>query len=557
MMNIMKRLGLVFGLLFTVYFSTAKEVPMNVAKEYADTFFSLATKKSVSSSEINVFQHGDVAYTYIVNYKPEGWAIVSADDRAPAVIAYSEKGFFDALNIKKLPFYFWFESYENQIRELVKSDISQKHTSWTISNISKVSNKATVEPLIKVEWNQSAGWNASCPVDERGPGGRVYAGCVAVAMAQCMSVYKHPTQGYGSFQYNHSTYGNQYVNFANAQYKWDLMEDKAANEHVALLLYHLGVSVSMGYGYDGSGAYSTNVPSAIKNYFDYSNTAAHVRKSSYSDEAWVNLLKEELVNGRPIYYSGDGGDGAAGHAFNVDGVDYQDRFHLNWGWSGSYNGYFLITSLLPGTNNFSFGQAAVINFKPRDHKPYNITLSNLTVKENLPVGTVVGSITVADETPDDTHTLDIIPPLDIDGNVTTVPFKIENNKLITTEVLSCNLRVNYELTIKATDKSNNSYEKPFLISVIANPLNGVTTSEYNNFNVYKRDNSIEFTLNNNFSGMLTVTIYDLLGKMVKSQTYSKSYGDYGNSLLIEGFINGIYLVTLEYNNRRISKKIIL
>ncbi len=50
----------------------------------------------------------------------------------------------------------------------------------------------TINPFIKVKWNQGAGWNMFCPMDEDGPGGHAYVGCVAVAMAQAMSVYEYP-----------------------------------------------------------------------------------------------------------------------------------------------------------------------------------------------------------------------------------------------------------------------------------------------------------------------------------------------------------------------------
>jgi hypothetical protein len=47
-------------------------------------------------------------------------------------------------------------------------------------------------------------------------------------------------------------------------------------------------------------------------------------------------LIDELVQGRPLIYSGNGDNNQAGHAFNLDGVSGDGRyFHVNWGWSGS------------------------------------------------------------------------------------------------------------------------------------------------------------------------------------------------------------------------------
>ena len=58
----------------------------------------------------------------------------------------------------------------------------------------------------------------------------------------------------------------------------------------------------------------------------------------------VNIvdLQNELNNNRPIIYVGYSNDG--GHAWNIDGYD-DDYFHNNWGWGGSQNGYFLLSSV--------------------------------------------------------------------------------------------------------------------------------------------------------------------------------------------------------------------
>jgi hypothetical protein len=68
-----------------------------------------------------------------------------------------------------------------------------------------------------------------------------------------------------------------------------------------------------------------------------------------------------------LYYNGFG---SGGHAFNVDGYQGTDYFHFNWGWSGSYNGYFYLNNLNPGGNNFTYGQGAIVNFYPGSNYPY-------------------------------------------------------------------------------------------------------------------------------------------------------------------------------------------
>jgi len=481
----MKRLFLAFLLLLIVFQGFSKEVNIEKAKLVAERFLETTSKTDITVNEAVVFQSNQISLTYIINFKPEGWAIVSADDRVQAILGFSYTGYFDTKKIEGLPFYFWFEGYADQISSLISSKAPEiEHPSWNEIETSKYTKAVDpVEPLIQVEWNQSSGWNSYCPADIDGPGGHAYAGCVAVAMAQCMSVYQHPTKGNGSHSYIDETYGALSANFGETTYDWANMQNTVATDAVALLLYHLGVSVNMGYGADGSGAFSTTVPGAIKNYFEYSNSAQYISRSDYTGEGeWESILIEQLQKGYPIYYSGDAGDGQAGHAFNIDGVQSNGAFHFNFGWSGSYNGYYFVTNINPGSNNFTSDQAAVINFVPRDNSPQDITLSNNTVEEGKPVGTVVGKLTVTDETPEDTFTYEVFGPIGFEGEQLTVPFTEQDGYLVTTEVLYYNYINRYEVIIKATDKTNLTFEKNFFINVIGNsaPTNiSISNSEFN------------------------------------------------------------------------------
>ena len=70
-----------------------------------------------------------------------------------------------------------------------------------------------------------------------------------------------------------------------------------------------------------------------------------------SDSLWIDMLKQELDLGRPIPYRGTMDEENAAHAFVCDGYDENDFFHFNWGWSGRYNGFFMIGALNPQRND--------------------------------------------------------------------------------------------------------------------------------------------------------------------------------------------------------------
>ena len=122
-------------------------------------------------------------------------------------------------------------------------------------------------------------------------------------------------------------------------------------------MYQCGVSVDMNYGYDGSGAQSNDVETAMRMHFGYSS-AMYKERSSYQDDAWIALLKSELDESRPMYFSGTSDIGS--HAIVCDGYDNNDYFHFNMGWSGASDGFYSIDDV----NGFNRNEAIVMNIRP-------------------------------------------------------------------------------------------------------------------------------------------------------------------------------------------------
>lgn len=90
----------------------------------------------------------------------------------------------------------------------------------------------------------------------------------------------------------------------------------------------------------------------------------------YSWEEWERIIHEELDNGRPVLYGSetetrvDAFYGKA-HAFICDGYDTYGRYHINWGWGGMYNGFYVLSSLDPKNDQtwggYNRGHEMVIN----------------------------------------------------------------------------------------------------------------------------------------------------------------------------------------------------
>lgn len=369
-------LSLIFGII--LFSASAGTVDLKKAKTAGVNFYYEMINRAghVSYSSLRVDEtftgtaEGQTAY-YILNLKDGGWIVVSATDNVTPVLAYSFEGSYSPEN-QPPQFIEWMKGYASQIA----LSLSQGTTAtpavaaqWERLSTNDPGNLVTdrsardVAPLLISTWDQGNPYNFLCPEDAGGPGGHVWSGCVATAMSQVMYYYRWPETGTGDHCYYPSGYPEQCADFANTTYKWADMLNSATfkDTAMALLQWHAGIAVDMMYGAGGSGAYSDDAAAALRTNFKYNTNTTLVYKSDYSESQWDQLLIDNLDAKRPLYYHGFG---SGGHAFNVDGYQGTDYFHFNWGWSGSFNGYFYLNNLNPGGNNFTWGQGAIVNLYP-------------------------------------------------------------------------------------------------------------------------------------------------------------------------------------------------
>ncbi len=339
---------------------------------------SLALAYRIGSEGIN----GSVAATdhyYVFNVQNgDGFVIIAADDAVTPVLGYSDQNDYDPdrlpTNLAK-----WMGRYQQAIAAAISSQASADNglqQRWAALNegpLEATADDRSVNPLLQTNWNQAPYYNALCP-------GNSVTGCVATAMAQIMKFWNHPANGTGFHSYAHQNYGTLSFNYASTEFQWGNMPNSinGPNNAIATLMYAAGISVDMDYSPEVSGAWvissHTGTPPncaeyALKTYFGYDANAQGLARDAYSDVAWVNLLKNELDNGRPVLYDGFGTGG--GHCWDLDGYDNNNLFHANWGWGGSYNGYFAISDMSPGgvgigggNGGFNAGQEAVIGIHP-------------------------------------------------------------------------------------------------------------------------------------------------------------------------------------------------
>ncbi len=362
-----RKLLVILALLLGITTLQAKPVDVAKAQRLGLNFVqhkALFAKKAVQDLQLAYTQFADngMATMYVFNFDG-GYVIVAADDSSSPILGYSDQGCFDYQTAPD-GLRFMLGEISKGIATVVEqghpvsSDIVIRWKNLEEHGILQA-NKGleVVEPLISTRWDQGAPFNMYVP-------NNYPTGCVATAMSQLMKYWEWPVTGTGEHSYQ---WGGQTLsaNFGATTYDWANMIDYYGNgantqerEAVATIMYHCGVSVNMMYESDGSGAYSADVPEAISTFFSYSDKATFISKGGNYDE-WISLLKSNLDQRIPLYYSGQGTGG--GHAFVCDGYDVDGLFHFNFGWGGASNNYLLID----GENfEYSGSQAVVADFVP-------------------------------------------------------------------------------------------------------------------------------------------------------------------------------------------------
>lgn len=380
-----------------IMFSTsfAKQISESDAQNVATNFY--ASKRVWGQTVDMKLKHissftgeNQVVYnTYYVfeNVADKGFVVVAGDDVAIPILAYSTDNSFNNGSEWSPQVSYWMGIYHNQIAYIIKNhvvgneDINSQWAKWQSSNVDALRpTNVIIEPLLTTTWNQGNFYDLYTP----GSGStKTPVGCVATAMAQIMKFWNYPSVGTGSYSYNAGGYGAVSADFGATSYNWSLMGNSlsslslpASKEAISLIGYHCAIAVRMSFSPSGSGsqvlAYSNNArcaENAFKNHFGYKNTIRGYERDNFTATQWITMLKDELDAGRPLLYAGYGNSG--GHAFVFDGYDDSDFFHVNWGWGGMSDGYFVVDNLSPGSlgigggsGGFNGGQQVLVNIEP-------------------------------------------------------------------------------------------------------------------------------------------------------------------------------------------------
>ena len=337
---------------------------------------------------------GENVVAYVFGLEPPGFVVVAADSDLPPVVAYSLESDCPREDFSASP-----------LRRLVAADLANRlearalvdpsvtaaaRARWQelTGNGARVVEKrfeqwppAGTTPTggwLASTWTQGAPYNSLCPLDVAHAGARSQAGCPSVAMAMILNYHRTilGTRLDETDRYWHAYAGNNYwVPDAAAQYgfpdfgvlkgyletvtlHWDAGSALTGTDKAALV-FACGVAARQVYSAAGSGTFG--VDQAYDAYVRFGFGSGCELLTDADPELYA-VLADNMRQARPAHLAVVDPGWTMGHNLVVDGCNSDDYFHLNFGWGGSYNGWYLLPQGMP--YGLTVVEGVIVNLVP-------------------------------------------------------------------------------------------------------------------------------------------------------------------------------------------------
>lgn len=198
-----------------------------------------------------------------------------------------------------------------------------------------------IKYMVKTKWGQRKPFCLECPFVD---GQQAYAGCGPVALGQIMYYYKNPKCVALPDYY----VPEGYVGLGplpETTFDWDLiladynnLYTKEQGDEVAKLMEYIGCATQTWYKETGGSYLRVEYLPRL----GFSALSYEVR-GSMTDEQLYDALDKELEQGRPILLAGYNESVTSGHWYVIDGRDDTGRYHINPGFDGEGNGYYMLS----------------------------------------------------------------------------------------------------------------------------------------------------------------------------------------------------------------------
>jgi hypothetical protein len=388
----------------SVDFSTCRKVAHNKLVQLGKTL-----DFSIEKAEKIIDESNGSSLFFVFELAPQGYIVATCETNLPPIIAYSFTSKFKhdesgnvLLKMLKADIQLRLQNIPNVPEQI----LTERNESWSeLLNQTYRTDRFEQWPpegttptggWLLSNWTQTAPYNNLCPVDPV-TGIRSYAGCPSIAMAQILDYHRTTNQ----VSFNDSD--DYYHNYAGRQYWIDndylqhqfpsfpqlndylatlaehyLFEMPVTNTDKAALVFACGVAATQVYTSQGSGTFGVAQAYEAYQKFNFSDISLLDSSSPNIYEQISQNIKDAL----PVHFASVTPQWDSGHNFVVDGYNTDAYYHINFGWGGSYNGWYLLPDEIP--YGLTVLEGAVVDIVPN----------------SLPQGFINGQITLVPEVVD-------------------------------------------------------------------------------------------------------------------------------------------------------------
>jgi len=417
-------------LLTTPLFSPAQEINLNTTST-PHLFLSEEQITSIVKQKLNLLDKKEytleniIAYYdqidhsslfYVVTLTPTGFMIITSNYMLPPIIGYS---FTSSFNQNSDEYDTFIEFVTTDLKQRIEYNEKTIHKSeWkkVLSNSSSVQSTtvneqwppegySSTEGWIETQWHQDSPYNDLCPINLES-NIRGLAGCPAVTMAQILNYHQtingvsfndtdDYTHNYGQrfrIDDDHQEYGfpsfpelNNYLETIETHFDQNIPltdTDKAA------LIFACGTAATQVYSPQGSGTFG--VSQAHEAYQKFNCEKIDLLTSE--EENLYDQIIQNIKIGLPVHLAIVNDAWNAGHNLIIDGYNSDNYYHLNFGWSGSNDGWYDLPDELP--YELTVIEGVIVNIlAPRDAADLT-TSGSIQLTDITPGSQVNGSFTI-------------------------------------------------------------------------------------------------------------------------------------------------------------------
>lgn len=379
--NFRKVMILITALLIMI--STSKgQANQPVTEDIANLkFVSLEEATGIAANQIARYGQWDVTLktanlitkdsemiAWVFDLEPKGYVVIPASANLPAVICYSFESDFGKSGSENPLFEMLVTDISNRMKYYSENGLIARNSLANVKNKNKlIAGKlfeqwpANSDGWLKTNWTQNSPYNDLCPMDPVTQT-RSYAGCPSVAMAQILNFHRNTNHTHfdDGDDYYHNYAGRQYwidddylqIDFASfpelngyldtLNQHWQNNNSLTATDKAALT-FACGVACTQVYSSEGSGTFSVDQAYDAYQRFGFSTS----QLLHESDTTLWDRLAQNIKDTLPAHLAVVDEAWQTGHNVVVDGYNSDDYYHINFGWGGAYNGWYLLPEEMP------------------------------------------------------------------------------------------------------------------------------------------------------------------------------------------------------------------